>query len=202
MTEIVLDKLVNHPDNANRMPPPLLEKLAEHIQQTGQYPPLIVRVHPDREDHYQILDGQHRAEVLRQLGHTTARCDVWQVDDEQAAMLLLTLNRLQGTDDPQLRGSLLERLSQTRSVSQLAKLVPEDAARIRRLIEVSQPPPPLVEPPNIETMPEAITFFLTAPQRRSLLKQLRAASKNRSEALVKLLSLDDETVCSEAENHV
>ena len=191
MPNIALNQFVNHPDNSNVMAPAMLEKLTEHIRKNSQYPPLIVRAHPELKDHYQILDGQHRAEVLRQLGHKEARCELWEgVNDERAALLLLTLNRLQGVDDPQRRGALLGRLASKNTVSQLAALVPEDAMRIRRLIEVAQPPPALLDPPEVEEMPEAITFFLTAPQRRSLLSQLRAVSANRSEALVKLLQLD------------
>ena len=40
---IPLDRLVPHPENSNRMPPRLLEKLKGHIQRTGLYEPLVVR---------------------------------------------------------------------------------------------------------------------------------------------------------------
>ncbi|MBE3071108.1 MAG: ParB N-terminal domain-containing protein, partial [Planctomycetes bacterium] len=146
---IPLDDLLPHPENSNRMPPRLLEKLKGHIQRTGRYEPLVVRplrigevaggagdqnesracpttagqasraTEPDGVPpptphsalstphcRYQILNGHHRAQALRELGHTHARCDVWEVDDAEARLLLATLNRLEGRDDPGLRARL------------------------------------------------------------------------------------------------
>ena len=195
MPTITLDHLVDHPDNANRMPPALVEKLARHIAESGDYPPLIVRRISDNEDEprYQILDGHHRVRALRKLGYEAARCEVWEVDDERATLLLLTLNRLEGADDPQRRGALLKRLSDSVGVKELSRLVPEDPTRLRKLIEASAAPPPPVEPPDVESMPQAVTFFLTAPQRRHLLKRLKPVAKDRSEALITLLALDEDS---------
>jgi len=190
MTLILLAHLDGHPDNANRMTRAMLNKLTGHIRRSGDYPPLIVRPVGDR---YQILDGHHRAMVLRQLGHTHAKCDVWQVDDEGAEVLLLTLNRLRGEDEPHWRGALLDRLSQSIDVEQLARFTPENAAHIRMQIEASSPPPELVEPVETDRMPQAITFFLTALQRARLLEHLGQISRDRTQALVRLLALDDPT---------
>src|SRR5262245_40077038 len=111
MPMIALDQLDDHPENANRMTPDALAKLRLHISRTGNYPPLIVRRSPACADRHQILDGHHRAKALRELGHTSAQCAVWDVqDDRRAAMLLLTLNRLHGEDDPRRRGTLLAKL--------------------------------------------------------------------------------------------
>jgi ParB-like chromosome segregation protein Spo0J len=35
-----------------------------------------------------VLDGHHRVAVLLDLGHTEARCDVWEVTDREANRLL------------------------------------------------------------------------------------------------------------------
>ena len=81
---IPLDDLAPHPLNANIMPDDLREKLRVHIQRTGRYPHLIVRSHPEKKGTYEILDGHHRLDILRELGHTEVRCDVWDVDDREA----------------------------------------------------------------------------------------------------------------------
>src|SRR5262245_14781034 len=137
MPTIPLDQLDSHPDNANVMPAALFRKLVRHIETGGRYPPLIVRPAPDSSDvvqnvshdvshdhhrtpRYQILDGHHRAKALRQLGRESAECMVWDVDDEQADLLLLTLNRLHGEDDPQRRGALLERAARSLDLKSLA----------------------------------------------------------------------------------
>src|SRR5262245_21026475 len=92
---VALDDLLAHPLNSNTMPPDLQEKLRAHIKRTGRYPFLVVRPHPSEPGKYQVLDGHHRVAILRELGHTEARCDVWEVDDREAKLLLATLNRLQ-----------------------------------------------------------------------------------------------------------
>jgi ParB-like chromosome segregation protein Spo0J len=190
MKTIALDDLKSHPENANRMPDDLLAKLTAHIRQSGQYPPLIVRPNPSGSG-YQVLDGHHRLEALRRLDYVEARCDVWDVDDERARLLLLTLNRLEGHDDPERRGALLRKLAEEMDAKELAHLVPDGAAAIEKLMRLTDPPPPPAPPPEVEMMPHAVTFFLTGPQRRTLFARLSAVAGDRSEALVRILQLDE-----------
>lgn len=190
MPNLSLDLLDDHPGNANRMNDELFQKLIDHISESKNYPPLIVRPHPQRQGRYQILDGHHRAKALRQLGYSQANCDVWDVDETQTDMLLLTLNRLCGDDDPYKRGEILERLSQTMDIDTLAKRLTDDSERIRKLIEATKPPPQPLEPRDVSDMPHGVMFFLTAAQKSCLFKQLKPLAKDRSIALVLLLELD------------
>ncbi len=119
-----------HPANANVMDKQRLDKLAENIRREGNYPPLVVRPDPLESGCYQLLDGHQRCEVLRRLGCTEARCYVWPCDDAAALMLLATLNRLEGLDDPLKRAELLLELTRLTSPEQLAHLLPEDATSI------------------------------------------------------------------------
>lgn len=196
MPHIALNALHPHPDNANRMTPAMAAKLEAHLRASGgeQCPPLIVRPHPDHRDQFQILDGHHRAEALRCLRYEHARCEIWDVDDERASLLLLTLNRLHGNDDPHRRGALLARLIPAITIDDLAKLVPEGAAAIQHLLELNRPSPPLVQPPDLAHMPQAITFFLTGLQRGRLIDRLKAVGPDRSAALVRLLNLNESSV--------
>ena len=191
MPLIPLSQLVAHPDNANRMPPRLLKKLIAHIQMRGEYPPLIVRPLQDGTcERHQILDGHHRALALKQLQHTHARCEVWNVDDDQASMLLLTLNRLHGEDDPHKRGALLARLNQTHDLKSLAKMLPDKAHAIQSLIDLTLPIAPPAAAPPLDEMPQAVTFFLKSDQRKRLLARLDAIDANHSRALAQLLELN------------
>jgi ParB-like chromosome segregation protein Spo0J len=108
-----------------------LDKLAAHIQREDNYPPLIVRPHPQRPGDYELLDGHQRAAVLQRLGVVDARCYVWPCDDATALMLLATLNRLEGQDDPRLRAELLRDLAAVLSADELALLLPEDPSALR-----------------------------------------------------------------------
>ena len=197
MPLLALNHLDPHPANANRMAPHLFAKLKAHIARTGDYPPLIVRRHPNDPDRFQILDGHHRAKALRELDHDAAHCAIWEVhDDAHAALLLLTLNRLHGQDDPRLRGSLLEQLQHEMSADDLAELLPDSAEEILALIGIVQPPKldeAVMPPPDVELMPQAVTFFLTESQHARLVGCLRVIHHDRSLALIKALHLEDDT---------
>jgi ParB/RepB/Spo0J family partition protein len=131
--EIPLDKLVPHPDNPNHMSKAVFAKLVRHIERTGLYEPLIVRPAPDRQGWYQIINGHHRCQALRQLGYPTARVIVWEIDDQQTDILLTTLNRLGGRDMLDKKLALLRRLTQKTAARDLARLLPHTATQIQRL---------------------------------------------------------------------
>jgi len=203
---IQLDRLRPHPENSNVMPDVLVEKLANHIQRTGRYPPLIVRpLHdPDNQStdisatnaRYQILDGHHRARALQEACRDTAQCIVWQADDQEALLLLATLNRLQGQDDPRKRAKLISRLAEQHNLPQLSTLLPERSEQIKKYLEFKNHPPPLRKPNPIEQMPIAVHFFLTSPQKSQLDAVLRQLEGSREEALMKLIARQ------QAENHI
>ncbi len=131
--QIPLDDLLPHPLNSNVMSQEYREKLLAHIRRTGRYPFLVVRQHPSEPGKYQVLDGHHRIGILRELGHTEARCDVWDVDDREAKLLLGTLNRLAGEDLPLRRAQLIHELLGEWSSNDLAGLLPETEVEIRDL---------------------------------------------------------------------
>jgi len=187
---IPLDRIHAHPENCNKLGTNELVKLRKHLADTGNYPPLIVRAHPEKEGHYELLDGHYRAHILRDLKHPDADCCIWEVDDNYARILLLTLNRLNGVDDPRLRGKLMERMAKTMTLDQLAKAIPDHKARIKRLIELNQPPDGLKSPTDPANIPNAFTFFLTKAQEKRLRAALKAFDKDPSAAIIKAFDLD------------
>ena len=118
------------------MPDDLKRKLAENIRLTGDYPPLIVRPHPDDMDAYQLIDGHQRADALRELGVDVATCYVWPCDDQTALRLLATLNRLEGQDVPAKRAALLAELTALVSVEELSLLLPESPEGIEQTLKL------------------------------------------------------------------
>jgi hypothetical protein len=165
---IALDQLEAHPSNSNVMPAGYLDKLAGHIERSGRYPPLIVR--PLDAGRFQILDGHHRVLALRRLGRTEAQCVVWAVDDAEALVLLATLNRLEGTDDPRKRGALIAELAKLPGLdaSTLALQLPEQAEDLQRLMVLAQRAPAPRPPKALADMPVAVHFFLLPAQKREL----------------------------------
>jgi ParB/RepB/Spo0J family partition protein len=133
---IALDRLIPHPDNPNRMSKANFAKLVRNIKRTGRYEPLIVRPHPDRPEYFQIINGHHRVKALAQLGCETADAIVWDVDDAQTDILLATLNRLGGSDALEKKLALLRRLNKRMQTCELAKLLPQTAKQVERLVDL------------------------------------------------------------------
>ncbi|MFC1573211.1 ParB/RepB/Spo0J family partition protein [Candidatus Eisenbacteria bacterium] len=184
---IPLDDLTPHPLNANIMSDDLRAKLTAHIRRTGRYPHLIVRPHTKDEDQYQVLDGHHRLAILRDLGHTEARCDIWQVDDREAQLLLATLNRLEGQDLPIRRAQLVHELLGSMSIDDLAGLLPETDRQIEELHALLEfPAEEIADLLDAEAeeeekvLPRVISFVVTADQEKLIEEAVELASDGRS----------------------
>jgi len=172
IVKIPLAKLYTHPANANVMSKEVLDKLRGHIEEGGNYEPLVVRDHPQKKGYFQIINGHHRKRALEQLGHADADCVVWEVSDDQTLMLLATLNRLTGQDDPQRRGALLERLSRRYEPQKLLARLPETQAQLEKLLRIIKPPQP-IEPEQLGEMPQAMIFFVKGEQRKKIDQSLK-----------------------------
>ncbi len=180
---VPLDQLRPHPLNANVMSDELREKLRVHIGRTGRYPFVVVRPNPEEPESYQVLDGHHRVEILRELGHTEARCDVWKVDDREAKLLLATLNRLEGQDLPIRRAQLVHELLGEMSLGDLAGLLPETDTQLEELESLLQFPADeiasLLEEEVEEAekvLPRVLTFVVTPEQEELIARAVEVAS--------------------------
>jgi len=133
--EIAVNLLLPHPLNCNRMSPDTMAKLHRHIERSGKYEPLTVRPHPHEKGRFQVINGHHRLQVLRSLGRRTASCVVWDVDDDQTALYLATLNRLGGEDVPERRAVLLDSLMGSFDVDELSTLLAEGQKELEGLLK-------------------------------------------------------------------
>jgi len=174
--KIPLSKLRAHPANANVMKGEYLKKLRRHIEKQGYYEPLVVRPHPSKENCYELLNGHHRKRVLEQLQRRYADCVVWQVNDEQALLLLATLNRLGGQDDPYKRAELLEKLSQRFEKNDLLMQLPEKRQQLEKVLACRKPPETL-DPQGLPELPQTMMFFVSGEQRDTIEASLRRLRK-------------------------
>ena len=172
-----------HPLNSNVMPEDLREKLKAHIRRSGRYPFIVVRPNPEEPGRFQILDGHHRVEILRELGHEEARCDVWQVDDREAKLLLATLNRLEGQDSPIRRAQLIHELLGEMSMGDLAGLLPETDKQLEELETLLQFPAEEIASLLAEqaadqerVLPRVLTFVVSPEQEELIERAVELAS--------------------------
>ena len=181
--QIPLEDLTAHPLNSNVMPEDLREKLRAHIKRTGRYPFLVVRPHPSEPSRYQVLDGHHRVAILKDLGHTEVRCDVWDVDDREAKLLLATLNRLEGQDQPIRRAQLIHELLGEMNLDDLAGLLPETDKQLEELHALLEFPAEevaaLLEQEAEEAekvLPRVMSFVVTSDQEELIEEAVEKAS--------------------------
>ena len=181
--QIPLDKLVPHPGHPNRMSRATFEKLVRNVERTGRYEPLVVRPCPGRRGFFQIINGHHRCEALRTLGHKTAETVVWNVNDEQTDLLLATLNRLGGRDTLDRKLALLQRLSVAVALRKLAQLVPQTRGQLERLVHATRPLQTPARKGRIFATP--IVFFADKAQERLVAQALAQAAVGLPEGLTR-----------------
>lgn len=184
LTKIAIQKLIAHPENPNRMSKTNFEKLKNHIKRTGNYEPVIVRKHPKIEGCFEIINGHHRAEALKQNGETTADCIVWQADDDETRILLTTLNRLGGKDELGLKIEIIKKLSEKYDAKELGKLLPDKKQAIERLKDITKALPlPNSRGSDINLKP--MVLFFSDEEMKIVEKAVSKASKNSSKAYKK-----------------
>jgi hypothetical protein len=113
---------------------------------------------------FQIINGYHRWQALKQLGYKRADVIVWDVDDDQADVLLATLNRLAGCDELSRKISLLKKLSKKMNARELSKLIPQTPGQIKRLVNLRIPKSPAKIAPDKFANP--LVFFVTDEQKK------------------------------------
>jgi len=177
---IQLEKLESHPANPNRMSKSNFSKLARNIERSGRYEPIVVRPHPEKAGHFQIINGHHRCRALGKLGYGKADCVVWNVDDEQTEILLATLNRLGGSDKLGRKVALLKRLKERMESKELSRLLPQTAKQIERLTSLKMPVLPTEE--KAESFAKPMVFFLDSRQQQIVEEALSAADGDKKKA--------------------
>jgi ParB/RepB/Spo0J family partition protein len=180
---IALSKLFAHPDNPNVMSDATFRKLIRNIERTGLYEPIVVRPHPKEKDHFEIINGHHRVKALEQLGRKEADCVVWDVDDEQTAILLTTLNRLAGSDTFAKKIELLKKLTERMGTAQLAKLLPQTAKQIERLAALKDSVQRTAGNVQYEPFAIPLVFFVTKQQQGIIEEAIEAAAFSPSTML-------------------
>ena len=134
MPLISLQKLHADPRNSNVCDNDILDKLKRNIEKSNFCPTLLVRPHPEITGDYIIVDGHHRKQIIEDLDWQEVDCQIKAMTDEEAGLLLLTLNRLRGVDNPRLRAELIESLLPHIPLEDLTLLLPESSGEIKGLL--------------------------------------------------------------------
>lgn len=130
-----IDKLDRAAWNANVVPPDILEKITASIVEFGIVENLVARKHPDRRGRFEVLSGNHRLDLYRELGVTDAPVTIVNVDDAHARILAQTLNRTRGADDPAAYAALLTAVLADVDLDEILRFLPETEESVTRIID-------------------------------------------------------------------
>ena len=89
--QIPLARLRAAPWNANRVPAAILRKIRRSIEEFGVVENLVARPHPTEPDVFEVISGNHRLELLRELGVASAPVVVVELDDGHAPRARIAL---------------------------------------------------------------------------------------------------------------
>ncbi len=135
-----IDILIKHlqpaPWNANVMDDKMVSRLKESIRRYGLLSNLVVRSLINGD--YEVIGGNWRLKVLSEMGIETIPCAVIDIDDTQARLLSLALNRIEGEDDLGLKAEALKKVLQEISQEEVLEILPETAQSLQSLASIGQ----------------------------------------------------------------
>jgi len=123
-----------NPWNPNRMSKELFDKLKKEIKRKGMIVPLVVR--RIRKSNFQIIDGEHRFKIAKELGFKSLPCIVVEMDEKEAKLKTIQLNRLRGEDEPELLARLLKELNLEMELKELSVLLPFNQVEIEQSLKL------------------------------------------------------------------
>jgi len=146
------NELKPNPWNPNRMNPEMIGKLSAEIKKSGMILPIVVRPTERRVEsgqecpppnqecprplEYQIIDGEHRWMIAKQLGIKSVPCIIVLLSESEARVKTIQLNRLRGEDDPELLARLLRDLEIELGAMELGARLPFDPVEIEQTLEL------------------------------------------------------------------
>jgi ParB family transcriptional regulator, chromosome partitioning protein len=122
--------------NSNRMDETMTSKLRMSIARFGLVENLVVR--PLCKNAYEVLSGNHRLRILKEMHFKTVPCVVVDLNDARARLLAQALNRVQGEDDLGLKAEIVKKILATLPKEEVLNILPETAGSLKALTSLNQ----------------------------------------------------------------
>ena len=136
VVNMTLDRLSEAPWNPNVMDFTMMSRLRESIVRYGLVENLVVR--PLQDGCYEILSGNQRLQVLKELGCTEAPCVVVDLDDAHTRLLAQAVNHIQGQDDLGMRAELVREVLAVLPEEKILSVLPETSETLRAMASLGQ----------------------------------------------------------------
>ena len=141
-TKVSIDRLVENAWNPNSVSPGNFASLKKDIERQGgnQDQPVMVRVNPDDESKYEIIDGAHRYRAMKELGFLEVIVIVKEMDDKEARLKTISMNKLRGDFEQIKLAELIHDLKNVYGVSdedikEYLGYTPEEVESYEALVE-------------------------------------------------------------------
>jgi len=102
---------------------------------------------------------------------------VWDVDDDEALVLLATLNRLVGREDLTAKAALIAALARRFDVDRLSAMLPDTRAAMERLCNLTRPQAAVRREPSFGSYLHSLVLFLTSEEKRIVDRALHDAGR-------------------------
>jgi ParB family transcriptional regulator, chromosome partitioning protein len=136
ITSLPLEQLIEAPWSPNQMDEAALARLRRSISQFSLVQNLVVR--PAGPDLYEVLSGNQRLKILREIGVSPVPCCVVEVDNARARLLAQALNRLHGEDNLGSKAELVRDLFNTLSEEEMLSILPDSRIELRGLANLGK----------------------------------------------------------------
>ena len=185
---ILIDKILPNTWNPNHIKKDIYNKLKTHIKKAGAVLPVVLRVHPTKRAGYEIIDGYHRCEIYKELGHTEVDAVVISVSDERAKILTINLNYMRGSAKPMEYAKLIHSLNEKYTLDALELMLPESKPKLLDKLELLKLPGDMQDELKAKAAEEgkdAITtihFQVTADEKEVIEDALKRSDKKKKGA--------------------
>jgi len=185
--------------NPNIVPEEVLAKLRAEIAQKGLCEPIIVR---KRGDGYEVVDGEHRWRICRDLGWQEIPCIIQDFSDTEAKIKTLQLNYMRGSVVPVKLAFLIHDLSKEISLEDLAKRLPYEEPQMLDNLELLKLPEDFGKEieaqarKEAEELPSVISFVVYKEQLEVIEKAIKIATESLPEGAKNSKALALERICA------
>lgn len=199
ITLIELNKIKPNDYNPNVVPEDILAKLRQEIGQKGLTQPIIVR---SRGNAYEVIDGEHRWQICRDLGWQEIPCIIQDFDDNEAKIKTLQLNYMRGLAVPIKLAHLIHDLSKEIKLEDLTKRLPYEQPQLVDNLELLKLPDNFGKElenkakQEEQELPSVISFVVYSKQAEIIEKAINIASQELPEGTKNSKALALETICA------
>ena len=200
ITLIELNKIVPNNYNPNVVTEDILAKLRAEIAQKGLCEPIIVR---NSGNGYEVVDGEHRWQVCKDLGWREIPCIIQDYTDAEAKIKTLQLNYMRGSAVPIKLASLIHDLSKEIKLEDLAKRLPYEEPQMLNNMELLKLPEDFGKTieeqarKDAEELPSVVSFVLYKKQLKMVEEAVKLALERLPKEAKNLKAMALEHICAE-----